>query len=116
MRLLWVLLSVGPLTRPAWAHDDEGRQLAQALAEAGASSWAVVEEILVHNCVTCHRAGTSFTRQSGLDLSPLAAYEALIGVAPQNRAGRCRRFGAGQLGGGAAWPESELFVGEDQCC
>lgn len=50
------------------------------------STWSVIEhDILQANCAGCHAEGTSFARQSGLILTPDAAYAQLLGVEPTNR-------------------------------
>ena len=51
------------------------------------STWDVIQQdILNHNCVTCHSTGTSFARQSGLVLSQDVAYENLVDVPSKNTA------------------------------
>ena len=62
----------------------------QAPVETGPrSTWKIIQEdILAVRCVNCHRAGTSFARQSGLVLTPDVAYRQLVGNAPANSAAR----------------------------
>ena len=51
------------------------------------STWdAIQHDIFASNCVSCHSAGTSFARQSGLVLTPDLAYSQLINIAPRNAA------------------------------
>ena len=51
------------------------------------STWDIIQtEIFAGQCVSCHTAGTSFGRQSGLVLTPDMAYEQLVGAAPTNAA------------------------------
>lgn len=51
------------------------------------STWDLIQQkIFDANCVSCHSAGTSFARQSGLVLTKDAAYRQLINVPPQNQA------------------------------
>ncbi len=51
------------------------------------STWDIIQtEIFAGQCVSCHAAGTSFGRQSGLVLTPDVAYEQLVGAAPTNAA------------------------------
>ena len=51
------------------------------------STWdAIQHDIFASNCVSCHSAGTSFARQSGLILTPDLAYSQLINIAPRNAA------------------------------
>lgn len=54
---------------------------------APTSSWEIIQtKILEPNCVSCHSAGTSFAKQSGLVLSSEVAYNQLIDRAPKNLA------------------------------
>ncbi len=51
------------------------------------STWDIIQtEIFAGQCVSCHTAGTSFGRQSGLVLTPDVAYEQLVSAAPTNAA------------------------------
>ena len=51
------------------------------------STWNVIQhDIFASNCVSCHSAGTSFARQSGLVLTPDLAYSQLINTVPRNAA------------------------------
>ena len=51
------------------------------------STWnAIQHDIFASNCVSCHSAGTSFARQSGLVLTPDLAYSQLINSVPRNAA------------------------------
>ena len=53
------------------------------------STWSTIQEdILAVRCVSCHRAGTSFARQSELILTPDVAYRQLVGADPANSAAR----------------------------
>lgn len=50
-------------------------------------SWQIIQEdIFAANCVSCHRAGTAFARQSNLELTPDIAYEQLLNATPHNSA------------------------------
>lgn len=54
---------------------------------AEVATWDVIQDdILAANCVSCHTSGTSFARQSGLVLTPDAAYDQLVNAAPTNAA------------------------------
>ena len=49
------------------------------------STWDTIQhDIFASNCVSCHSAGTSFARQSGLVLTPDLAYSQLMNIAPRN--------------------------------
>lgn len=75
-RLLALLLAVG---LAACSSDPSGPQ--------EESSWEIIQhDVLAANCVSCHTSGTSFARQSSLVLTPDAAYDQLVGVAPSNAA------------------------------
>ena len=51
------------------------------------STWDTIQhDIFASSCVSCHSAGTSFARQSGLVLTPDLAYGQLINIAPRNAA------------------------------
>lgn len=51
------------------------------------STWdAIQTEIFAGQCVSCHTAGSTFGRQSGLVLTPDVAYDQLVGAAPTNSA------------------------------
>jgi len=51
------------------------------------STWELIQQkIFDANCVSCHSAGTSFARQSGLVLTKDVAYKQLINVPPMNQA------------------------------
>lgn len=53
------------------------------------STWDLIQtKIFAGQCVSCHTAGASFGRQSGLVLTPDVAYEQLVGAAPTNAAAR----------------------------
>ncbi len=53
------------------------------------STWGIIQtKIFAGQCVSCHTAGASFGRQSGLVLTPDVAYEQLVGAAPTNAAAR----------------------------
>ena len=74
------------------------RALALCLALAGCggepphspgevSTWEIIrDDILAANCASCHAAGTSFARQSGLVLTPDVAWEQLFNRVPSNQA------------------------------
>ncbi|MCI0693060.1 hypothetical protein L0337_13770 [candidate division KSB1 bacterium] len=50
------------------------------------STWELIQQkIFDASCVSCHAAGTSFARQSGLVLTKDVAYKQLINVPPQNQ-------------------------------
>lgn len=52
-------------------------------------SWQIIQEdVLASNCVGCHTAGTAFSRQSDLVLTPDIAYEQLLNTPPHNSAAR----------------------------
>ena len=80
------------------------------------STWDIIQtEIFAGQCVSCHTAGTSFGRQSGLVLTPDMAYEQLVGAAPTNAAAAADgMMRVSDLGQGMPRPPQELFVGEDQ--
>ena len=51
------------------------------------TSWSVLyKQVLEPNCSNCHMNGSAIQKQSGLDLSSSAAYNALVGVSPKNSA------------------------------
>lgn len=51
------------------------------------ATWDVIQNnILAANCTSCHTAGTSFARQSGLVLTADVAYSQLVNAAPRNAA------------------------------
>ena len=53
------------------------------------STWQTIQShILDGNCANCHSAGSSFARQSGLELTADVAYEQLVDVVPTNPAAR----------------------------
>ena len=53
------------------------------------NTWdAIQDHIFAGNCTSCHSAGTSFERQSGLDLTAGAAFSNLVDVPAQNQAAR----------------------------
>ena len=59
----------------------------QTAAPKSNSTWDIIQtEIFAGQCVSCHTAGTSFGRQSGLVLTPDVAYEQLVGATPTNAA------------------------------
>ena len=69
---------------------------------AQSDTWSVIQErILNRNCISCHNAGSSFVRQSGLVLTSDVAYTNLIDVTPKNPAaaadGLVRVSSAGDL-------------------
>ena len=51
------------------------------------TSWSILyKKVLEPNCSNCHMNGSAIQKQSGLDLSYSAAYNALVGVTPKNSA------------------------------
>ena len=51
------------------------------------TSWSILyKKVLEPNCSNCHMNGSAIQKQSGLDLSSSAAYNALVGVTPKNSA------------------------------
>ena len=51
------------------------------------TSWSILyKQVLEPNCSNCHMNGSAIQKQSGLDLSSSAAYNALVGVTPKNSA------------------------------
>ena len=51
------------------------------------TSWSILyKQVLEPNCSNCHMNGSAIQKQSGLDLSPSVAYNALVGVTPKNSA------------------------------
>ncbi len=59
----------------------------QTTRYAADSTWDIIQtDIFAGQCVSCHAAGTSFGRQSGLVLTPDVAYEQLVGATPTNAA------------------------------
>lgn len=53
------------------------------------STWQTIQShILDGNCASCHSAGNSFARQSGLELTSDVAYQQLVDVLPTNPAAR----------------------------
>jgi len=51
------------------------------------TTWDLIQQkIFEPSCVSCHAAGTSFARQSGLVLTKDVAYNQLINVPPKNQA------------------------------
>jgi len=51
------------------------------------TSWSILyKQVLEPNCSNCHMNGSAIQKQSGLDLSSSAAYDALVGVTPKNSA------------------------------
>ena len=62
---------------------DSGR----SIGPAETSTWDTIQhDIFASNCVSCHRVGTSFARQSGLVLTPDLAYSRLLNSVPRNTA------------------------------
>ncbi len=59
----------------------------QGQEASDSSTWEQIQnDILNKNCVTCHRTGTSFARQSGLALEEGMAYAQLVEALPRNAA------------------------------
>ena len=53
------------------------------------TTWAIIrDQIFTPNCTSCHYAGSSFARQSGLVLTADVAYSQLIDQPPKNNAAR----------------------------
>lgn len=56
-------------------------------SEANDATWDVIQtHVLDQNCANCHSAGSSFATQSGLVLTPDAAFNQLVDVPPMNSA------------------------------
>ena len=53
------------------------------------STWSQIQrDIFNPNCISCHAAGTSFARQSGLVLTADVAFGQLVKALPRNTAAR----------------------------
>ena len=84
MRRIGFVLSA-LLSAMSWSLSgcDSGR----AVEPQEVSTWNVIQhDIFASNCVSCHSAGASFARQSGLVLTPDLAYSQLINTVPRNAA------------------------------
>lgn len=73
------------------------------------STWHQVQQILATNCTSCHAAGTSQARQSGLILTPDLAYTQLVDQAPKNLAAQSDGLMRVASGGPAGLAKSFLW-------
>ena len=75
------------------------------------STWAQIQrDILDPNCTSCHSAGTSFARQSGLVLTDDVAFAQLVDVEPRNAAAQTDRLvRVSRLGGLPGMEKSFLW-------
>ncbi len=75
------------------------------------STWAQIQrDVLNPNCTSCHSAGTSFARQSGLVLTDDVAFAQLVDAEPRNTAAQTDRLvRVSRLGGLPGMEKSFLW-------
>jgi hypothetical protein len=87
MRRVFIITALLALVASIGPHHSFGQ------AADPVPTWAQIQrDILNPNCTTCHSAGTSFARQSGLVLTEDVAFTQLVGAEPRNTAARNDRL------------------------
>ena len=85
--IMVVLVLVGAPS--IWAHDGEEHDETGRLildSDDQRSTWQLIQQqVFDHHCISCHKAGAAFARQSNLVLTADVAYQQLVGAAPHNK-------------------------------